>query len=66
MTKHPLPLMTYTQEQWTQAQARFELLRPFLEDGIPFVTKRTTVFASKIGDEAYEKVKTLFSYRGLH
>jgi putative transposase len=35
MTKHPLPLTTYSEEQRTQAQARFELLRPFLEDGVP-------------------------------
>jgi putative transposase len=35
MTKQTLPLTVYTQEQRLLAQARFALIRPFLEEGIP-------------------------------
>jgi len=35
MTKRPLPLTAYAEEQRAQAQGRFNLLRPFLEDGVP-------------------------------
>jgi putative transposase len=35
MMKRPLPLTAYAEEQRAQAQARFDLLRPFLEDGVP-------------------------------
>ncbi len=35
MTKQTLPLTAYTQEQRLLAQARFVLIRPFLEEGIP-------------------------------
>lgn len=30
-----MPLTAYTEEQRAQAQARFDLIRPFLEDGVP-------------------------------
>lgn len=35
MTKRPLPLTAYAEEQRAQAEERFHLLRPFLEDGVP-------------------------------
>src|SRR6266567_2099640 len=35
MTKQTLPLTAYTEEQRVQAQARFVLIQPFLEDGVP-------------------------------
>src|SRR6266851_8154132 len=35
MMKQMLPLTAYTEEQRVQAQARFVLIRPFLEDGVP-------------------------------
>ncbi len=35
MTKQTLPLTVYTQEQRLLAQARFALIRPFLEEGVP-------------------------------
>jgi putative transposase len=35
MTKQTLPLTAYTEEQRLLAQARFVLIRPFLEDGVP-------------------------------
>ena len=35
MTKQTRPLTTYTEEQRMQAQARFAIIRPFLEEGVP-------------------------------
>src|SRR5215472_10684392 len=35
MTKQILPLTAYTEEQRMQAQARFAIIKPFLEDGVP-------------------------------
>src|ERR1700685_1202248 len=35
MVKQPLPLTAYTEEQRVQAQERFVLIRPFLEEGVP-------------------------------
>jgi len=35
MTKQTRPLTTYTEEQRIQAQARFALIQPFLEEGVP-------------------------------
>lgn len=35
MTKQTRPLTTYTEEQRMQAQARFAIIKPFLEEGVP-------------------------------
>jgi len=35
MTKQTLLLNAYTEEQRVPAQARFALIRPFLEEGVP-------------------------------